>query len=146
MLKPRFLQALRRFRRMCHEPYVPKISSASSASRMVVNEPAASYTSPFGEENTNNPIRPQTRAKSRTNPRTPYVQSAPQLTHNQAKRPRSRRKVSVAENDENPKSDPNTAGFQMFLSLPNTPDTEDPLRMLRTKPNVVPILGTQSYI
>ena len=42
-----FFQALRQFRRMCNPPYDPKVNSA------------ATYTSPFGEENSD--TRPQTR-------------------------------------------------------------------------------------
>ena len=69
-----YFQALRQFRRMCNPPYDPKVNN--SASKFITTE-AATYTSPFGEENSD--TRPTTRAKSRTNQRTPFVQSAPQL-------------------------------------------------------------------
>ena len=59
---------------MCNPPYDPKVNN--SASKFITTE-AATYTSPFGEENSD--TRPTTRAKSRTNQRTPFVQSAPQL-------------------------------------------------------------------
>ena len=59
---------------MCNPPYDPKVNN--SVSKFITTE-AATYTSPFGEENSD--TRPTTRAKSRTNQRTPFVQSAPQL-------------------------------------------------------------------
>merc|ERR1712107_744163 len=61
-------EALRQFRRMCNEPYNPKVTQNVNNSK--INE-VATYTSPFGEDQSS---RPQTRAKSRTKPRTPYVQ------------------------------------------------------------------------
>ena len=97
-------------------------------------------------DNNNCISRPHTstRAKSRTKPRTPYVQSAPQVTH--LKRPRSRRQMltpasAMASNDE-PNHRPATASFYMFLSLPNTPDTE----MMKNSTKSKPIPGTESYI
>ena len=108
---------------MCNPPYDPAAAAASkvnnSASRF---SEAATYTSPFGEENSD--IRPQTRAKSRLNHRTPYVQSAPQLLPH-VKRPRSRRKPQSAE-------DKTTTSYEMLLSLPNTPDTEDQMKNYHT--------------
>ena len=96
--------------------------------------------------NDNYIFRPHTstRAKSRTKPRTPYVQSAPQVTH--LKRPRSRRQMltpasTMASNDES-NHRPATASFYMFLSLPNTPDTE----MMKNSTKSKPIPGTESYI
>ena len=112
---------------MCNPPYDPAAAAASkvnnSASRF---SEAATYTSPFGEENSD--IRPQTRAKSRLNHRTPYVQSAPQLLPH-VKRPRSRRKPQDYDADLHHDAETGSTtstSFQMFLSLPNTPDTEDP--------------------
>jgi hypothetical protein len=142
-----FFQALRRFRRMCSEPYVPKVApnAANGHPPAAVDLPAAKYTSPFGYED-----RPQTstRAKSRTNPRTPCVQSAPNLKN--SKRPASKRRkhpppTASSNRDE---ATSTTSSFNLFLSLPNTPDTEDPYRMLRTNHMVpqMPGLGTESYI
>ena len=133
------LQALRQFRRMCNEPYVPKaIDSTTTASR--VSE-VATYTSPFGEEEP----KPQTRAKSRSNhPRTPYVQSAPQIHH--IKRPRSRR-IQPQEADQQQQQQ--QSSVPMFLSLPNTPDTEeaDPVRVFRSRaPYLVPGMNHESYL
>ena len=114
-------QALRQFRRMCNPPYDPAAAAASKVNSASKFSEAATYTSPFGEENSD--IRPQTRAKSRLNHRTPYVQSAPQLLPH-VKRPRSRRKPQEDQDVETGSTTSST--FKMFLSLPNTPDTEDP--------------------
>ena len=113
---------------MCNEPYVPKVNSASKISE------AATYTSPFGEDESET-IRPQTRAKARTHQRTPYSQSQ---SSQHIKRPRSRKKPAEDQTEAS-----GTTSFQMFLSLPNTPDTEDPLR---TYPHLMPGLSSESYI
>ena len=119
---------------MCNDPYVPKVNNGSASKP---HEAAATYTSPFGEDQSEE-MRPQTRAKTRTNPRTPYVQSTPQLLPN-IKRPRSRRKPPEQETTS-------TSSFQMFLSLPNTPDTEDPLKILQANRQFAPGLCNESYI
>ena len=137
-----YFQALRQFRRMCNPPYDPKVNN--SASKFITTE-AATYTSPFGEENSD--TRPTTRAKSRTNQRTPFVQSAPQLLPTHVKRPRSRRKPQIQPCDTT-----SATSFQMFLSLPNTPDTEDPLKIdhrynnVQRRPHLFPGLNSESYI
>ena len=112
---------------MCNEPYVPKTLAVTASAAS-----AATYESPFGEDS-----RPHTstRVKSRTKPRTPYVQSAPQMTH--VKRPRSRRTATASASTQ----DEATSSFYMFLSLPNTPDTE---LMMNPSSKVIP--GTESYI
>ena len=127
---------------MCNPPYDPKVNN--SASKFITTE-AATYTSPFGEENSD--TRPTTRAKSRTNQRTPFVQSAPQLLPTHVKRPRSRRKPQIQPCDTT-----SATSFQMFLSLPNTPDTEDPLKIdhrynnVHRRPHLFPGLSSESYI
>lgn len=131
-----FMQALRQFRRMCNDPYAPKVTSSSTRSSETAS--AATYTSPFGDEDNeeNSVIKLQTRAKARTNhQRTPFVQSAPQLPR--IKRPRSRRQIQPLDDE------PRRGSFQMFLSLPNTPDTEDPLKVY---PQLKPGLSSESYI
>lgn len=123
----KYFQALRQFRRMCSTP--TKDSTPKNTPKKEKFNEVATYTSPFGEEeNEENLIRPQTRAKARKHhQRTPFVHSAPQLPH--IKRPRSRRKP--AENEAN---------IQVFLSLPNTPDTEDPLKLYPS------LASNESYI
>ena len=115
---------------MCNEPYAPKVTNVNSK----INE-VATYTSPFGEDQQTS--RPQTRAKSRTKPRTPYVQSAPSLQL--AKRPRARKRPSTQE-----------SSISVYLSLPNTPDNTDennPMRdIYRTNPHLVPGLSSETYI
>ena len=118
---------------MCNEPYVPKTLAVTASAAS-----AATYESPFGEDS-----RPHTstRVKSRTKPRTPYVQSAPQMSH--VKRPRSRRTAatSAASAASEATTSEATSSFYMFLSLPNTPDTE---LMMNPSSKVIP--GTESYI
>ena len=137
---------------MCNEPYIPKTAtltgSASSVDRRC--NPAI-YESPFGEDRqtqssssaTSNNTHASARVKSRTKPRTPFVQSAPQMT--QLKRPRSRRmmnQTTEANNqDDHSRSNTNTS-FYMFLSLPNTPDTDE----LMNSNSARVILGTESYL
>ena len=135
---------------MCNEPYVPKTASVASMTSKGGN--AAIYESPFGEDRNNLHSSSSTshshtsaRVKSRTKPRTPFVQSAPQMT--QLKRPRSRRMMQVeasANNqDHHHESRSNTnASFYMFLSLPNTPDTDE----LMNSNSARVILGTESYL
>ena len=139
---------------MCNEPYIPKTAtltgSASSVDRRC--NPAI-YESPFGEDRqtqssssaTSNNTHASARVKSRTKPRTPFVQSAPQMT--QLKRPRSRRMMQVEASANNQGHDhesrSNTnASFYMFLSLPNTPDTDE----LMNSNSARVILGTESYL
>ena len=129
-----FFQALRQFRRMCNEPYNPKVNPVNNSK---IND-VATYTSPFGEDQAS---RPQTRAKSRTKPRTPYVQSAPSLQIT-AKRPRIRKRPSTTTNHQASSSN----SMSTFLSLPNTPDTEDAMRIYRTNPHLVPGLSSETYI
>ena len=131
-------QALRQFRRMCNEPYNPKVNPVNNSK---INE-VATYESPFGEDQT---ARPQTRAKSRTKPRTPYVQSAPSLQIT-AKRPRVRKRPSTTQDSMAATTSSNTNSMSTFLSLPNTPDTEDPMRIYRTNPHLVPGLSSETYI
>ena len=135
---------------MCNEPYIPKTAtltgSASSVDRRC--NPAI-YESPFGEDRqtqssssaTSNNTHASARVKSRTKPRTPFVQSAPQMT--QLKRPRSRRMMQpeAGANQEDSRSNTN-ASFYMFLSLPNTPDTDE----LMNSNSARVILGTESYL
>ena len=134
---------------MCNPPYDPAAAAASKVNSASKFSEAATYTSPFGEENSD--IRPQTRAKSRLNHRTPYVQSAPQLLPH-VKRPRSRRKP---QDDQDLHHDAETGSttstsFQMFLSLPNTPDTEDPTTIyqknIQRRSQPYPGLSSESYI
>jgi len=127
---------------MCNDPYVPKANGNATSK---ISE-AASYTSPFGEDQSE-VVRPQTRAKARTNLRTPYVQSAPHLVPH-LKRPRSRRKPQGDDDGITQPRDDSTSNssFQMFLSLPNTPDTEDPLKIFHANRQFAPGLCNESYI
>ena len=123
---------------MCNEPYNPKVNPVNNSK---INE-VATYESPFGEDQT---ARPQTRAKSRTKPRTPFVQSAPSLQIT-AKRPRVRKRPSTTQDSMAATTSSNTNSMSTFLSLPNTPDTEDPMRIYRTNPHLVPGLSSETYI
>ena len=109
--------------------------------RSEINEafPAAKYTCPFGEEKHS---AVSLRVQSRKNRRTPVnIVEMP--------RPKSRPRrdtVSAASVPPTTTSDP----FYMFFSLPNTPDSENPVYIERRKrplmTTIIPGVGTESYI
>jgi len=114
-------------------PFAPSINPIH---RQHIDEtfPAAKYTCPFGEEKHS---AVSLRVQSRKTRRTPVnIVEMP--------RPRSRPRRDVASASEPP--------FQLFFSLPNTPDTENPIYLERRRRNVnviptlIPGIGTESYI